>query len=275
MTTHTNEKNMDGKGSYAEVNGLKMYYEMYGTGKPLVLLPGGLMTIGMMGQILPDLAKTRQVIAVEVQGHGHTADIDRPLTYEQVADDTAALIKHLGLECADVFGFSSGGGIALQTAIRHPEVVRKLVVASSPCKSDGEYPEIRALVASFDPDAAMLSPMREAYLSTAPEPEDWPRLVAKIRQSAAVDCDWTQDVAAIQAPTLIVVGDADTVLPSLPSHAVEMFGLLGGGKADAAMGGLSNAQLAVLPGTTHFSILARSDLLLAIITPFLDAPMAR
>jgi len=148
--------------------------------------------------------------------------------------------------------------------------VRKLVVASSPCKSDGEYPEIRALVASFDPDAAMLSPMREAYLSTAPEPEDWPRLVAKIRQSAAVDCDWTQDVAAIQAPTLIVVGDADTVLPS---HAVEMFGLLGGGKADAAMGNLSNAQLAVLPGTTHFSILARSDLLLAIITPFLDAPM--
>jgi len=270
MTTHTNERNMDGKGSYAEVNGLTMYYEIYGTGKPLVLLPGGLMTIGMMGQILPELARTRQVIAVEVQGHGHTADIDRPLTYEQVADDTAALIKHLGLERADVFGFSSGGGIALQTAIRHPEVVRKLVVASSPCKSDGEYPEIRALVASFDPDAAMLSPMREAYVSTAPEPEDWPRLVAKIRQSAAVDCDWTQDVAAIQAPTLIVVGDADTVLPS---HAVEMFGLLGGGKADAAMGGLSNAQLAVLPGTTHFSILARSDLLLAIITPFLDAPM--
>src|SRR5712692_2227636 len=103
MTTHTNEKNMDGKGSYADVNGLKMY----GAGKPLVLLPGGLMTIGMMGQLLPELARTRQVIAVEVQGHGHTADIDRQLTYEQVADDTAALIKHLGLERADVFGFSS------------------------------------------------------------------------------------------------------------------------------------------------------------------------
>jgi pimeloyl-ACP methyl ester carboxylesterase len=270
MTTSTNDRDTIGKGSFAEVNGLKMYYEIHGTGKPLVLIPGGFMTIGMMGQVVPGLAKTRQVIAVEVQGHGHTADIDRPLTYEQVADDIAALIQHLGLECADVFGFSSGGGIALQTAIRHPEVVRKLVVASSPCKSDGEYLEVRALVASFNPDAAMLSPMREAYLSTAPEPEDWPRLVAKIRQSAAVDCDWTQDVAAIQAPTLIVVGDADTVLPA---HAVEMFGLLGGGKADAAMGNLSNAQLAVLPGTTHFTILARSDLLLAIITPFLDAPM--
>src|SRR5260370_1142655 len=118
----------------------------------------------------------------------------------------------------------------------------------------------------------MLSPMREAYVSTAPEPEDGPRLVAKIRQSAAVDCDWTQDVAAFQAPTLIVVGDADTVLPS---HAGEMFGLLGGGTSHAAMGNLSNAQLAVLPGTTHFSILARRELLLAIISPFLDAPVAR
>ena len=271
MTTGTNDRNTIGKGSFAEVNGLKMYYEIHGTGKPLVLLPGGLMTIGMMGQIVPDLARTRQVIAVEVQGHGHTADIDRPLTYEQVADDTAALIKHLGLECADVFGFSSGGGIALQTAIRHPEVVRKLVILSAPSKSDGEYAEIRAFVASFQAETPSLSPMREAYVSTAPEPEYWPRLVAKIRQSAAVDCDWTQDVAAIQAPTLIVVGDADTVLPA---HAVELFGLLGGGKAASAMGNLSNAQLAVLPGTTHFSILARSDLLLAIITPFLDAPMA-
>jgi pimeloyl-ACP methyl ester carboxylesterase len=270
MTISTNERNEHGRGSYAEVHGLKMYYEIHGTGKPLVLLPGGLMTIGMMGQVVPGLAKTRQVIAVEVQGHGHTADIDRPLTYAQVADDVAALIKHLGLERADVFGFSSGGGIALQIAIRHPDVVRKLVVASSACKSDGEYPEIRALVASFNPDAAMLSPMREAYVSTAPKPEDWPRLVAKTRLSAAVDLDWTEDVVAIQAPTMIVVGDADTVIPA---HAVEMFGLLGGGKADSAMGNLSNSQLAVLPGTTHFSFLSRTDLLLAMITPFLDAPM--
>ena len=157
MTTSTNEKNTDGKGNYTEVNGLTMYYEIHGTGKPLVVLPGGLMTIGMMGQVLPALAKTRQVIAVELQAHGHTADIDRPLTYEQMADDIAALIKHLGLERADVFGFSVGGGVALQTAIRHPEVVRKLVVASAPSKSDGEYPEIHALEASFNPDAAFLS----------------------------------------------------------------------------------------------------------------------
>ena len=270
MTTSTNDRNTVGKGSYAEVNGLKMYYEIYGMGKPLVLLHGGLMTIGKMGQILPSLAKTRQVIAVELQAHGHTADIDRALTYEQMADDTAALIKHLGLERADVFGFSVGGGVALQTAIRHPEVVRKLVVVSASYNSDGEYPEIRALEESFQAESSILSPMREAYISIAPKPQDWPRLVDKMRSLLAEDYDWAQDVAAIQAPTLIVVGDADTVRPA---HAVELFGLLGGGKAASAMGNLSNAQLAVLPGTTEFSMLARIDLLLAIITPFLDAPM--
>jgi len=267
---HSNERSKDAKGRYASVNGLEMYYEIHGTGKPLVLLPGGLMTIGMMGQVLSSLAKTRQVIAVELQAHGHTADVDRQLTYEQMADDTAALIKHLGLERADVFGFSVGGGVALQTAIRHPAVVRKLVVVSAPCKSDGVYPEIHALEASFNPDAAFLSPMREAYVSIAPKPEDWPQLVTKMRSLLAEDFDWAQDVAAIQAPTLIVVGDADTVRPS---HAVEMFGLLGGGKADGELGNLSIAQFAVLPGTTEFSLLSRTDLLLAIITPFLDAPM--
>ncbi len=271
MTTSTHEKNTDGKGSYAEVNGLEMYYEIRGTGKPLVLIPGGFMTISMMGQVVPDLAKTRQVIAVELQGHGHTADIDRPFTYEQLADDIAALIKHLGLERADVFGFSAGGGVALQTAFRHPEVVRKLVVASAPCKSDGVYPEIRALMASFTGESSVLSQNREAYVSSAPKPEDWPRFVAKARPLLIEDYDWAEDVAAIQAPTLIMVGDADTVLPA---HAVELFGLLGGGKADSAMGNLSNAQLAVLPGTTEFGMLARIDLLLAIITPFLDAPMS-
>jgi pimeloyl-ACP methyl ester carboxylesterase len=270
MTLSTNEGNKDGRGGYAEVHGLKMYYETHGTGKPLMLLPGGLMTIGMMGQILPGLAKTRQVIAVELQAHGHTADIDRLLTYEQMADDAAALIKHLGVARADILGFSVGGCVALQTAIRHPEVVHKLVVISAASKHDGVYPEIHALEASFNPDAAFLSQFHEAYVSIAPEPRDWPRLLAKMKQVLAADYDWAQDVAAIQAPTLIVVGDADTVRPA---HAVELFGLLGGGKADGAMGNLPNAQLAVLPGTTEFGILARTDLLLPIISPFLDAPM--
>jgi pimeloyl-ACP methyl ester carboxylesterase len=192
---------------------------------------------------------------VEVQGHGHTADIDRPLTYEQMADDTAALIKQLGLEHTDIFGISSGGGVALQTAIRHPELVRRLVVVGTPFRSDGEYPESRAMVASFDPDAGMLSQYREAYLNSAPRPEDWPRLVSKVRQATSVVIDLTRNVETLKTHTLIVIGDEYIVMTG------------------SAMGNLSKAQLAVLPATTHFTLLARSDLLRAIMTPFLDAPM--
>ena len=170
---------------------------------------------------------------------------------------------------ADVFGFSMGGGIAMQVAIRHPALVRKLVVVSAPCRSDGEYPEIRALMASFEPESPILAPMRDAYMRVAPNPGDWPRLIAKGRELMADELDWSKDVAAMRAPTLIVVGDSDIVLPS---HAVEMFGLLGGARADAAMGRPFPSQLAIVPGTTHFSILSRVDLLLAAICPFLDGP---
>jgi len=267
MTASTNDKNMVDRGSYASVNGLEMYYEIHGTGEPILLLPGGMMTIEMMGPVLASLAETRQVIAVELQGHGHTADIDRPLTYEQLADDTASLIQSLRLVRANIFGFSMGGGVALQTAIRHPDVVRKLVLVSTICKSDGEYPEIRTFLASFDAGANALSAHREAYVRVAPNPQDWPTFVAKIQAAAALNYDWTEQVAAIQAPTLIVVGDADTVRPA---HAVEMFGMLGGGKADSAMGNLSKVQLAVLPGTTEFGMLARVDLLAPVMAPFLD-----
>jgi len=144
------------------------------------------------------------------------------------------------------------------------------VVASAPFRSDGEYPEIRALEASFHADAPMLAPNRDAYLRATPSFEGWLQLVAKVKASLAVDYDWTEQVAAAQTPTLIVLGDADT-LPS--SHAVEMFSLLGGSTAKSAMGGLQQSQLVILPGTTHFSILAHSDLLVALIAPFLDAPM--
>jgi pimeloyl-ACP methyl ester carboxylesterase len=260
----------EGKGSYASVNGLEMYYEIHGTGEPLVLIPGGLMTIEMMGPIVPSLAQSRQVVAIEPQAHGHTPDIGRPLTYEQMADDTAALIARLNLAHADVLGFSVGGGVALQTAIRHPDAVRKLVVVSGTYRGDGEYPEIRAFTRSFSPEMPMLSMNREAYIKAAPTPDGWSPLVAKMRQLLTEEYDWSEEVRGIHAPTLIVAGDADT-LP--PTHAVGLFGLLGGGTAASAMGNLSNAQLAMLPGTTHFNILHRIDLLLAIVTPFLDAPM--
>jgi pimeloyl-ACP methyl ester carboxylesterase len=259
-------------GNYAQVHGLKIYYEIQGTGKPLVLLPGGLMTIDMMGQLVPSLAETRQVIAVELQGHGHTTDIDRPLSYEQMADDTAALITYLGLEHADVFGFSVGGDVALQTAIRHPDVVHRLVVASAAFTSDGYYPEIHALMASFSAESPALSANYEAYVKTAPKPEDWPTLVAKMRLLLTEVYDWKDEVAAMQTPTLIVVGDADTVLPA---HAAELFGLLGGSKAESAMGSLANSQLAILPGTTEIGILSHINLVLAIVNPFLDASIPR
>lgn len=268
--------NKDAKGSYASVNGLQMYYEIHGTGKPLVLLHGGLGVIGMFEQLLPSLAETRQVIAIELQGHGHTADINRPLSFEQMADDVAALIKHLALESADILGYSLGGGVALQTTIRHPKVVRKLAVVSAAFKSDGWYPEIRAGMRSMNAEAAKTwvgSPMHQAYASVAPKPEEWPTLVTKLGQLVGQDYDWSKGVAAIKAPMLIVVGDADSIRTA---HAVEFFELLGGGKADAGWdgSGMPNARLAILPATTHYNIFF-SPMLVSIVTPFLDAPMPK
>ncbi len=262
------------QGKYANVNGLNLYYEVHGAGQPLVLLHGGFGTISMFGPALPALAETRQVIAVELQGHGHTADIDRPLSFEGMADDTAALIKHLGLERADVMGYSLGGGVALQTAIRHPGVVRKLVLVSVPFKSNGWYPEVRAGMKSINAEAArgwVGSPMHQEYASVAPRPEDWPTLADKSGDLHRQDYDWSSGVAAIKAPTMIVIGDADSVRTS---HAVEFFERLGGGQRDAGWDGSGRpiARLAILPGATHYDIFS-SALLAIVVTPFLDAPM--
>src|SRR5918998_6001115 len=180
-------------GNYAEVNGLNMYYEIHGTGQPLVVLHGAYMTIETMGEIVPSLAETRQVIAVELQGHGRTADVDRPLTYEQMADDVAALIGHLRIEQADVFGYSMGGGVALQVALRHPEVVRKLVVASASYASDHMHAELLEMIPSITPEAFAGSPFEEDYLRTAPNPENFPTLVAKLKQLDMEPFAWPQE----------------------------------------------------------------------------------
>ena len=265
----------DNRGNYAEVNGLRMYYEVHGAGRPLVLLHGAYMTIEAMGEVLPRLATSRQVIAVELQGHGRTADIDRPLGYESMADDVAALLRHLEVERADVFGFSMGGGVALQVAIRHPEVVRKLVVASASHTSDSMHPELLEMIPSITPEVFAGSPIEEAYLRTAPNPDDFPTLVAKLKQLDMESFAWPQeDVRRIAAPTLLIVGDSDAVRLE---PIVEMFRLLGGGVM-GDLAGLPKSQLAVLPGTTHFippgsGILHRQDWLLAMIPPFLDAPV--
>src|SRR5262249_5629129 len=167
--------------------------------------------IAMMGPIVLALARSRQVIAIEPQAHGHTADIERPLTYEQLADDTAALIAHLGLGRADVLGFSVGGGVALQTAIRHPAAVRKLVVVSGSFGGDGEFPEIRAFEAAFSPELPALGQIRGAYLAASPNPDGWAPLVEKMKRLVAEEYDWSAQTRAIPTPTLVVVGDADTL----------------------------------------------------------------
>jgi len=243
MTTDKNQQT-----GYASVNGLNLYYEIHGNGQPLILLPGGFMTVEAMGELVPQLAATRRIIGVELQGHGHTADIERELRFELMADDIAALIRYLGLEQADIFGFSLGGGVGLQTAIRHPEVVRKLALASTAFKRDGWYPEVLAGMASISVDTFAETPIHEAYLKTSPRPEAWPTFVAKMRQLLSEDYDWAEGVASLKTSTLILVGDADGLRLA---HAVEFFGLLGGGKADGDMSGLPAAGLAVLPVTTH------------------------
>jgi pimeloyl-ACP methyl ester carboxylesterase len=262
------------EGDYAHVNGLEMYYEIHGTGEPLILLHGGVGAIEIFGEVLPLLAEGRQVIAADLQAHGRTADIDRPLRLESMADDIRALIEHLGLEEADVMGYSLGGGVALQTVIRHPQVVRKLVLVSTPFSRDGWYPEFRAGMEQMGPEAAepmKQTPMYEVYSSVAPRPEDWPVLLTKLGQLLGQDYDLSEGVAANEAPTMIVVGDADSVRTA---HAVEFFELLGDGQADAGWdgSGMSNARLAILPGTTHYDIFS-SPALASAVTPFLDAPM--
>lgn len=272
MTTNQNQR-----GSYASINGLNLYYEISGSGQPLIMLPGAYGTIETLGELVSHLATTRRVIAVELQGHGHTADIERPLRFEWLADDIAALIKHLDLGQADLFGYSLGGGVGLQTAIRHPEGVRKLVLVSTPFKKEGWYPEDLAVMAAMNAQALDVTPIHDAYLKTSPKPEAWSTVVDKIRQLVTSDYDWEQEVVALKTPTLIVVGDADGMSMV---HAVEFFGLLGGGKADGDMAGLPTSALAVLPATTHVGwappfhgIMTRIQLLLPILTEFLDAPM--
>ncbi|HEU5441889.1 MAG TPA: alpha/beta hydrolase [Ktedonobacterales bacterium] len=274
MSTGTD---MDSQHGYATVNGLDIYYEIHGSGEPLIVLPGGFMTVQATGAIVPQLAASRRVIGVELQGHGHTADIERALRFESMADDIADLIEHLGLERADILGYSLGGGVALQTAIRHPEVVRKLALISTPFKRDGWYPEVLAGMAAISVEGFAGTPIHDAYLKTSPKPEAWPTFVAKMRQLLGEDYDWGTDVAALNTPILIVVGDADSV--RLP-HAVEFFGLLGGGKADGDQAGLPPSRLAVLPATTHVGWeppkrgpMSRTELLVPMIEEFLDAPM--
>ena len=262
-----------GIGAYADVNGLHLYYETHGTGRPLILIHGGLGSGEMFGPTIPALvAAGYQVIAPDLQGHGRTADIDRPIDVRLMADDIAALIRHLGLEQVDVVGYSLGGGVALFLASKHPELVRKVVIVSANARRDAMPSEMLAQQGQMNAAAAEFmkdTPMWELYQRVAPRPEDFGRLLDKIGASMAQDFDFSDVVAGLQVPTLIVAADADM---APPSHYVEMFKLLDGGLRDGGWMGEGRPKgghaLAILPGLTHYN-LGVSPLLVAVTLDFL------
>jgi pimeloyl-ACP methyl ester carboxylesterase len=256
--------------SYAQIGPLNLYYEVHGEGEPLILLHGAYMTADMMAPLTAGLAG-RQVIVPELEGHGRTALADRPLSYEQMADDVAGLAAELGLDRVDVVGYSMGGAAALQTAIRHPHLVRKLVICSASYRFDGMPAVAREMFPTITPAMFAGSPMEEAYLRLAPNPGDFPKLVERLTVLDSTDFAWPDDdVRGIPAPMLIVLGDSDGVTLD---HAVAMFKLRGGGVM-ADLQGMPESQLAVLPGTSHFippgsGLLDRSEWLLPMIETFL------
>jgi pimeloyl-ACP methyl ester carboxylesterase len=259
--------------THADVNGLSLRYEEHGSGEPLVLLHGGIGAGEMFAPILPALAEGRRVITVDLQGHGGTADVDRPLRAELMADDIAALLDHLGLEQADVMGYSLGGKVALRLAIQHPARVRRLVLVSVAFRRDGSHPEVLAAMDQMSVAAAepmMQSPLYAQYERLAPRVEDWPVLIGKIADALKVDFDWGADIAKITARTLLVYADADSIRPA---HISEFFALLGGGLRDAGWDSSAQPsnQLAILPGRTHYDVYL-SLALPPIVVSFLDAP---
>lgn len=257
---------------YAPVHGLQMYFEIYGSGRPLVLLHGNLSTIGTsFGNMLPALAAARRVIAVEQQGHGHTMDIDRPFSIGQWAEDTSALLNHLKIEQADFFGYSSGGAVALEIALRSPALVRKLVWAGGTSyRRDGLYPEFLTAGTDMKPEDLDGSPFQQAYTHVAPHPEHWHQLVAKTADLDRSLVGWPSEIiASLKPPAMLIIGDSDIVRPE---HVMEMFRLLGGGVAGDLVG-LPRSQLAVLPGTTHVALVDRAQWLTSMVLAFLDGPM--
>jgi pimeloyl-ACP methyl ester carboxylesterase len=260
-------------GQYAKVNGLNLYFETHGSGRPLILLHGGLGSGEMFGPVVPLLAERRQVITPDLQGHGRTADIDRPIDARLMADDIAALIDHLGLDRPGIVGYSLGGGVAFQTAIKYPAKVSRLVAASANIRRDAIPPEMLAQQRQVSAAAAEFmkdTPMYQTYQRVAPRPEDFPRLLDKIGESMAKDFDMSEEVRGLQVPTLIVAADADM---APPSHYVEVFKLLDGGLRDGGWAGEGRPKgghaLAILPGLTHYN-LGMSPLFAAVILAFLD-----
>jgi pimeloyl-ACP methyl ester carboxylesterase len=278
ITDQTQDVPVTGPGSesgrpqtgYVPVNGLDMYYEIHGAGgAPLLLLHGGLFNIDLQfGEVLPTLAKSRKVIAVDFQAHGRTGDIDRPLTSAHLASDVEGLLGHLEIRQVDMFGFSVGGAVALHLAIERPQLVRKLIVSSAAFRPDGMRPENAEAVGEMTVDMIAGTPMEQDYLEKSPNPEALQTLLDKLGTFDEGFPGWSEDeIRGIDAPTLITVGDCDAVTLD---HMLR-FLQLRGGDVNGDFVGVPSSQLAVFPGTTHFFGTARTNLVLDVVTTFLDS----
>ncbi|WP_306350719.1 alpha/beta fold hydrolase [Flavobacterium sp. '19STA2R22 D10 B1'] len=253
---------------YAPVNGMKLYYEVYGEGEPILLLHGAFMSIDMnWSELIPELSKTRKVIAIEMQGHGRTADIERPISYEGLASDAAGVLQYLKLKNVDVIGYSLGGTVAFQLAIKNPELVNKLVILSSTYKSDGWLPEVKAMFQSFQPDFFDNTPLYAEYKRLAPDAGHWHKFIGKMIESEKKEYSLgDENMKNIKSPTLLIMGDNDGV--DLKQTA-SMYRLLGGG-VSGDIAGLPKSQLAIIPGMTHVSLMMSTDKLIPMINTFLN-----
>jgi pimeloyl-ACP methyl ester carboxylesterase len=272
---HTREERLMSEAvesGYAPVNGVDMYWESRGGGgTPLVVAHGGFGLTSMFGDLLEQLARRRRVIAIELQGHGHTRDVERPFGFEAFGDDIAALIDELGLGQADLLGYSLGGGASLRCAIQHGDRVRRLALVSTPFRRDGWFPEVRAGfdgMSSAGFEQMRHSPLYASWLAVAPDPEAFPRLMDKTGELLRRPYDWGDDVKTLRPRTLLVYADSDSIPPA---HAAEFYALLGGGLRDPGWDGslASESRLAVLPGLTHYDIFG-SPQLAEVLDDFLD-----
>ncbi|MBL9064472.1 alpha/beta hydrolase [Tabrizicola sp.] len=259
-------------GNRVEVNGMQMYYEVSGQGEPLVVLHGAYMNIPSMGAIIPKLAETHTVYALEFQGHGRTTDIDRPITYPGLADDVAAFMDAVELPKADVFGYSMGAAAGLQLAIRHPEKVDQLVAASVAYDAGGWQPAFRDFIPMMTVEMFTDMPFAEDYKTLAADPDGFPALVEKLIALEKEPMAWEAEVKALKVPVLIITGDADVVTLE---HSVAMFRLLGGGGMGDMGAPLPASRLAVLPATSHTAVIGQVDLLIGVIEPFLKGEVPK
>jgi pimeloyl-ACP methyl ester carboxylesterase len=259
------------RSGHVPINGLSYYYEIHGHGEPLLLLHGGLGSIDMFQPILPLLAEGRQVIGVDLHGHGRTALGDRPIRLPDIGDDLAALLNELGYGKVDVLGYSFGGGAALRLAVQHPEVVRRLAVVSAGYAQDGYYPEMVAMQAQVGAAMAEMmkdTPMYRSYVAVAPEPDDFPRLLDRMGDLMRTPYDWADDVKTLRMPVMLVFGDSDMFRPE---HIVSFYQLLGGGLRDAGWmrETMSQNRLAILPDLTHYETFFAPAMVTTVL-PFLN-----